>query len=247
MISAHRSLRGRIYRLLYSKADAVVCQSEDMVCDMADNFRVPLNKIVKIFNPIDPDELIRLSSGPNPYPVEDPINLITMGRFSAVKRHDFMFHALGEVLKVFPEVKLHLFGDGPLESELRAQTHFLNIDHAVIFHGYLANPFPFLRHADLYLLSSDYEGLCNALLEALSLKVPAISRNCPGGVRDVTRYTSLLNIVNDDTPTAFAKAVIAALDSPSRSAPEEEQDFMRDNFGTESVLAKYHDLFGKFV
>jgi hypothetical protein len=87
---------------------------------------------------------------------------------------------------------------------------------------------------------------CNALLKTLSFKVPAVSRDCHRRIRDVARNTSLLNIVNDDDPAAFAKAVIAALDSTLRGMPVEEQDSKKDNFGTESVLAKYHDLFGKF-
>jgi glycosyltransferase involved in cell wall biosynthesis len=240
------SLRARIYRLLYRRADAIVCQSDGMARDLMDNFSVPIDKIVKILNPVDIAMILQLSSGPSPFSEGPSRHLVNMGTMWPVKRHDFLFRVMAEVLKVYPDTKLHLLGTGVLEPELRRQVQFLNIEKSVVFHGFQANPFPFLRNADLYLLTSDYEGLPNALIETLSLGTPAISRNCPGGVSEIARYTSLLRIVDEDYSEAFAEAVIAELACPQKSVAEDLVS-MEEHFGVEPVLAKYQELFDQVI
>jgi glycosyltransferase involved in cell wall biosynthesis len=239
-------LRLMIYRFLYRRADAVVCQSEDMLRDMEENFNVPAHKLVKIFNPVDVEELRRLAAEPDPYPPGDFVNLVAVGRLNRTKRYDFMFDALAALLRLLPAVKLHILGEGPLDGELRARTRAAGIQDSVVFHGVQENPFPFVRHADAYLLTSDHEGLPNALLEASFLGVPAVARNRPGGIRDIATRTPLLKLVESDTPEAFAKTVREVLEAPSNGASN-TADTMNENFGIEPVMNQYHQLFSRFL
>lgn len=239
-------LRVMTYRLLYRRADMVVCQSEDMLRDMEEHFHVPSHKLVKIFNPVDADDLRRLAAEPNPYPSGDVTNLVAVGRLSRTKRYDFMFEALASLLKDRPAVKLHILGDGPLEGELRGRLRDAGIHDAVIFHGVKANPFPFVRHADAFLLTSDHEGLPNALLEAVFLRVPAVARNRPGGIREIAARSPLLRLVKHDTPEAFATEIRDLLHGTA-NGHSMTPDVMNETFGIESVMNRYHELFDRFT
>ena len=83
------------------------------------------------------------------------------------------------------DLKLVCLGDGELRDEIRELAKTLGIAHRVIFPGYLANPYPVVRKAKAFILSSDFETLPTVLLEALSLGVPCVSVNCPTGPDEI--------------------------------------------------------------
>ena len=106
-------------------------------------------------------------------------------RFELVqKRQDIMLEAFKGVLEKHPEYKLKFFGDGPDEDRMKAYAEELGISGNVVFCGKSSNILSDISVSELFVLSSDYEGIPNSLLEAMSLGLPCVSTDCsPGGAR----------------------------------------------------------------
>jgi glycosyltransferase involved in cell wall biosynthesis len=100
------------------------------------------------------------------------------------KRQDIMLDAFKIVHEKHPEYVLDFYGDGPDEDQMKEYAKSLNVDHNVVFHGMSKTALQDISSSELFVLSSDYEGIPNSLLEALSIGLPCVSTDCsPGGAR----------------------------------------------------------------
>ncbi len=236
-------LWGWLYRRWYPRADAVVCQSDYMLNDLALYFGVPRQKLERIYNPVDVARIRELAdAGENPYAGPGP-QLVAMGRLSWDKRFDFLLDAMATIRKSFPHVRLTILGGGPLEKTLKAQQSYLRLNEAVRFFGFQPNPYPFLRHAHLTLLTSRHEGLPNVVLEALALGTSVAAGDCPGGLREVAACHRGLKLLNGDNPEKFAQGVIQTLrEGEMRHGDEDDAGFI-ERFDVTAVVPRYEELF----
>jgi glycosyltransferase involved in cell wall biosynthesis len=217
----HPGLWTWLYRRLYRRADAVICLSDSMADDLAQNFRVPREALVRIYNPVEIERVRRLAdNGGNLYVGPGP-HLVAAGRLTRQKGFDVLLRALPAVLECFPEAKLTVLGDGPLKEELRNQARMLGLMEKVDFLGFQENPWRYLKHADLVVLPSRYEGTSNILLEALALGTPVIASDCPGGTREIQGHNPEMILVPPENPSALAQAIITAFNTLRR--PQEMQ------------------------
>lgn len=168
----------------YNNFHHIICQSDDMMKDLITNFKVKASKITKINNPVDVefiDNILTHSCKPNAFS-EEYKNVVAIGNLSSRKGFD-------NLLKVFShlkneKIKLHILGDGRDKALLHQMKEELGLEH-VIFHGQQKNPYQFLKYADLFILSSRYEGFPNVLLEAGVCGTYALANNCPGGINEI--------------------------------------------------------------
>jgi len=168
-----------LYQRLYRWADNVVCLSDSMVRDMTEHFNLPEQRPVRIYNPIDIDLVRELgASGGNPYCGAGP-QLVAAGRLTSEKGFDLLLAAMPRVIECLPNARLTILGQGPLKSVLEEQVERLGLTESVSFPGFQQNPWPYLCHADLFVLPSRREGFSNALLEALALETPAVAVDSP--------------------------------------------------------------------
>lgn len=107
--------------------------------------------------------------------------IAAVGRLEPQKNHKVLLEAFAGFHRKFPEYELHIFGKGRLEQELRQQVVDLGIGDKVVFEGFCSNVLERIRTWSMYVLSSDYEGISNSLMEAMALGLPCISTNCPIG------------------------------------------------------------------
>ena len=123
---------------------------------------------------------------PNPVSVEEYATdqkrkeIVTVGRLEPQKNQKLLIEAFYLFRQTHPDYKLHIFGTGSLERELKGQVVRLGLQDAVEFKGNVENIHYQIREAALFVLSSDYEGLSNALLEAMMMGLPCISTDCLG-------------------------------------------------------------------
>ena len=106
--------------------------------------------------------------------------IVTVGRLTKQKNQSLLIRAFANIQKDFPDYELYIYGDGEQKENLIALSESLNIGNKVHFEGNILNVHEKIADAELFVLSSDYEGLSNALLEALMMGIPCISTDCAG-------------------------------------------------------------------
>ena len=232
-------------RTFYPKAERIVCQSQYMREDLIHEFGLPKNKILCIYNPVDVDRVVTLAAHhDNPFTAPGP-HIVFAGRLSAEKGVDLLLEAMGHVIQVIPAAKLTILGQGTLRDSLVQKSAALGLEDCVTFSGFQSNPYPFLQNADVFVLTSSYEGLPNALLEALALGTPAVSVNCPGGVSELAELFSGRLAICPRDPQALAGQIVTILDQDRvRQRPSSSsRNTIPEPFRVSTALTAYERLF----
>lgn len=124
------------------------------------------------------------------------------------KRQDVMLRAFALVNEKFPEYRLDFYGDGPDEPAMKELTEELGLTDNVVFHGLSNTVHKELAKSELFVLSSDYEGIPNALIEAMSIGLPCVSTDCsPGGARMLIKHEENGILVKCGDPEALAEGI----------------------------------------
>ena len=114
--------------------------------------------------------------------------IVTCGRLTEQKNHAMLISAFAEVVKQHPYAILKIYGEGPLRDTLQQQINATGLQDKAFLMGATNNVEKALKTADLFVLSSDYEGMPNALMEAMAVGVPCLSTDCPcGGPRELIK------------------------------------------------------------
>ena len=112
--------------------------------------------------------------------------IVTVGRLHPQKNHKLLIEAFAQVADKIPEYSLEIYGDGELKEELQKQIDNLGLSTSAFLKGTSKKIHSLIYDAALFVLSSDYEGLPNTLIEAMALGIPCISTDCrPGGAREI--------------------------------------------------------------
>ncbi|QIK51233.1 glycosyltransferase [Jeotgalibaca porci] len=189
------------YKTLYRKADLVICQSEFMKNDLVKEYSFPLDKTLRIYNPVDfswIEEMNKITI--NPFKNPEKKNVIVVGRMANQKGIDILLKSIlkneKKILK--HDVMLHFLGDGELLNEYKNMAKKLKISDYVEFVGRQENPFQWMKYSDLFILSSRYEGLPNSLLEAAASNCEIITSNHPGGTREIMKLIDREEFIVDE-------------------------------------------------
>lgn len=171
-------LKRTMVRHYAKRADAWVFQTEDA----AKWYEGIAKESIVIPNAINP-AFIR-----EPYGGEREKSIVAAGRLSQQKNFKLLIEAFANVSKDYPEYDLKIFGKGPKEQELREFASEKGVSGKVRFMGYVDDMPEQLEKASMFVLSSDFEGMPNALMEAMALGLPCVSTDCPvGGPRFLIR------------------------------------------------------------
>lgn len=163
----HQRLRNWAYR----KAEKLVFQTEDMKKCFPEDIQV---KSEVIPNPVGAEM-------PAPFEGVRKKWIVSVARLKPQKNHKLLIDAFADFAKDYPDFELHIFGVGELEGDLRQQVKELDLEPNVCFHGFSANVKEEIRDSSMFVLSSNYEGISNSMIEALAMGVPVISTDCPVG------------------------------------------------------------------
>ena len=110
--------------------------------------------------------------------------------------------------------KLIILGEGLLRESLSQLIEQLNLNHRVDLHGFVHNPYPWYRTADLFVLSSDHEGLLTVLIEALACKAQIVSTNVSGVEEVIGNYGKIVEVRH---PKALSEAIVEKLKDNSKN------------------------------
>jgi glycosyltransferase involved in cell wall biosynthesis len=204
-----------LYRFLYRRADHIICQSHAMEDDLARALQMGKEQIAVLANPVDPEaaragdsaagQAAACWTGPGPH-------LLAVGRLAREKGFDLLLEALVIVRERFPKADILIAGAGPEEEALKAQSRSLGLENAVRLPGYVQRPYVFYAGASLFVLSSRYEGMPNAMLEAAAGGLPIVATPASGGVVDLLRDRSSAWLTPEVSAVSLASTLLKALE-----------------------------------
>ena len=199
-----------------------------------------LISIEVIFNPIINERIIQRANEPNNHPWFNPKTvpvIIAIGRLSEQKNFSLLLQSFAKVLES-TKARLIIFGEGPLRSDLENLVKELNLQDAVLLPGVVANPYNYLNNADLFVLSSNYEGLPNALVEALACGCPVVSTDCQSGPREILDDGKYGILVEPSDVNGLARAILQSLNSENKLIPST----WLEQFTEDIIVNKYLKL-----
>lgn len=200
---------------VHARVDAAICVSPGLVQDVVE-VGLPRERIHSVDIGIDVEARRRLvADAGGPIRSTGRTRLLAAGRLADQKGFDVLLDAFATVVATGADVELVLVGSGPLDSALREQADRLALGDRVDFAGHVDDLQPRIAGADLFVLSSRYEGNGSlVLLEALAHGVPVVATDCPTGPRYVLQGGAVGDLVPVEDPDALAAAVLAFLDDP---------------------------------
>lgn len=197
-----RSLSQKMfYRFLLRQTDHIVSVSESSKADMLKLYPHVASKISVV--PVGVEEIELTHS-------RERNVLLHVGGFSFEKNHRGLLSVFSQLLKVNPDLKLWLVGDGPLKNEMVQYAEQLSISDRVVFWGARRDVAAFMQRASVFVLSSILEGLPAVIMEAMSAALPVVSYNV-GGIAEVVKHNQTGWLIPVNNETAFAAAVNEAL------------------------------------
>ena len=236
--SSNKIIKGIVNRI-FMRADGIVFQTESA----ASYFNEKINlKSSIILNPID-EKFFETKKQSTKY------DIVTLGRMNEQKNHKLLINAFNEIKFACPTIKLHIFGIGPLEKELTDLASSLGIKERVLFEGNTPNQENILSQSSIFVLSSDYEGMPNALMEAMASGLPCISTDCPcGGPKMLIEndVNGILIPCNDVEALSIALKTLAN-DEALRQKLGNNAKETSNAFRTDKILSLWENFFNKTV
>lgn len=211
-----RFIRYKLTRFFYRHFSAIVAVSDGVRQDTHTVSNVPLENIHVIRNPVITPQLLQQSTHtPNhPWLTRKTLPVIMgAGRLTQQKGFDTLIQAFALINKQIKS-RLIILGDGDPKKELIELATTLGVQDLVDFPGFTNNPYSYLSHADLFILSSRWEGSPNALTEAMALGTQIVSTDCPSGPSELLQNGKIAPLVPVDDPATLANAAIQVLNNP---------------------------------
>ena len=232
-----------LYALLYGKADIIICQSKDMREDLIRSFRVLPEKTVVINNPVDVDAISRRSEFVGRLYYRKGINLLAAGKLKYQKGFDLLLEAMACIKE--NEINLTILGEGPEKRSLMQLRDVLGLNARVTFRGFVKNPYPYMAKADVFVLSSRFEGFPNVVLEAMACSKPVVAFECPGGINEIIKNGENGWKIDIGDIRGFAEAIRRSVGMEWESETIREQ--IEKKFGVRKIVAIYEKLFLKTI
>ena len=224
-----------LMRWLYPQVDCVIALSPEVASSILRAGIRVANKLVEIGNPCTFSAHDNVAMQPDCLPRPTARFVCAVGRLSYQKGFDILLSAFA----LLSDENLHLviLGEGPLRAELEEQSRVLGIQQRVHLPGFVKCPVDILGQADLFVLSSRWEGFPNVLLDALSVGVPIVAADCAGAPRSILEDGRHGVLVEPENIAALAQAIEMALVAPV-GTPESRRARAED-FSAERITRKY--------
>ncbi|KIO70371.1 glycosyltransferase [Caldibacillus thermoamylovorans] len=231
-------------RLFYPKVDGIVAVSKGVAEDAAEFLNIPIQRMNVIYNPIVDDSIETLSveNVDHPFFIDDRDFPIILGAGRLTKQKDFktLLYAFKEVRSLI-RCKLIIIGEGEERERLEALIKELGISEDTELTGFVQNPYSYMKNADLFVLSSAWEGFGNVIVEAMATGTNVVSTNCPSGPSEILDNGTYGELVEVGDYKTLSESIIKALKKPK------SQDILKSRanyFSVTTALNQYKKLSG---
>jgi len=248
---AKRYLLKRAYR----SADLVVAVSEGVRKAAVHYYDLAPAKTLTLHNFFDIERVDRLAEEPLPpdqarpnlaEPAEKRFEIVAAGRLHPQKGFEYLLKAVSELVhhRTRRQIHLRILGTGPLETTLRYWISLYRLEEYVTLAGFVSNPLPYFRQADLFCLSSLYEGMPNALVEAMLCRVPVLATDCPSGPAEILAGGKYGRLAPPANGRALADAIDDAIRNPQlwRKKVEPARAYIERTFSVEEGIRRLEDV-----
>jgi glycosyltransferase involved in cell wall biosynthesis len=229
-------------RWCYPWADAIVAVSEGVARDLARVTGLAPERIQVLPNPILTPELSAMVGEPLSHPwfgAGRPPVILAVGRLAKQKDFLTLIRAFAVVRRQRP-VRLMILGEGTERAALEAMADAAGARQDVSLPGFVPNPFPYMARAGVFVLSSAWEGMPGALVQALACGAPVVATDCESGPRELLRDGRLGRLVPVGDVEALSRAMAEALDQPPPDVPPGALE----PFTYDAVVARYLAILG---
>ncbi|WP_330203109.1 glycosyltransferase [Cyanobacterium sp. Dongsha4] len=230
--------------MTYPKADLVISLSQGVLDDLLNIVPAIEKKIQVIYNIGFDERVLSLAQEPLPANIltSNPI-IVSCGRLTEQKDYPCLIEAFYEVRKKIP-AELWILGEGKLKNSLEQQIINLDLKPFVNFLGFKDNPYKYIAKADVFALSSLYEGFGNVIVEAMACKTAVVSTNCPFGPQEIitNNVDGLVAPVRE--PHALANCLLKVLQDQQLKEKLQKQGISRAKaFSPEVIVSHYEAAF----
>ncbi|MCL6473655.1 MAG: glycosyltransferase [Firmicutes bacterium] len=239
-----KTLRARLMRYwvkpFYPWAHAVVAVSKGVANDLIHWVGVPADKVRVIYNPIVTPDMLRKSEEPLDHPWFQPGQppvILGAGRLTIAKDFPTLLRAFALVRDQQP-ARLVILGEGELRADLERLAAQLGIGQDFALPGFVQNPYPYLKRAAVFVLSSRWEGFSVVLGEALACGTPVVSTDCRNGPREILEDGKWGALVQVGDYESMAAAICDTLSS------QRVTDFPKEKFHIDNIVTQYLETIG---
>jgi len=215
-------IKKRLEKLLltgiYPWADDIVANSKYVAEDIIKYARLSPAKMHVLYNPvITPDLLSKAGEEPGHawFKKGQPPVILGAGRLTEQKDFATLVQAFA-ILRKKMDARLIILGEGEQRPELETVIRRLDIEKDIDLHGYVENPYSFMRQSKVFVLSSKWEGSPSVVIQALACGCPVISTDCPGGVREILADGEYGDLVPMGDANVMAGAIVKVLDGKGK-------------------------------
>lgn len=233
----------RLTRWLYRSADAIIGVSEGVSRDLEQALGLPPGTVTTIHNPIDVLHIRSAANAQVPADLEATFSalprpvVMTAGRMVPAKAHEDLLQAFA-LLPDHVRGSLVILGDGPLRQDLQRQADTLGITSRLWMPGFVENPWWFMARAEVFALTSRWEGFPPVLAEALACGIPVVSTDCPSGPREILQGVRSARL----TPVGVPALTATAIEELLAAGPSEVECERLSDYSPVAVAARYAEL-----
>jgi glycosyltransferase involved in cell wall biosynthesis len=236
-----QKLRMLLCKLVFRNIDLIVNSSEAAARDTKDFYN--LDDVAVVWNAITEPSFFYCDEVMTTNPFDNSvINILACGRLSSEKNYELMLCAFAKAVRCRPDLMLTILGEGEMYEELRLLCNNLNISKHVNFKGKVENVLDYMRYADLFWMTSLYEGLPTVIVEALSQGCAVLSTDCNHGPREILDNGKYGRLVSSYDVDENAKGLIKAIEIPR--APKSFYIERSMAFSADNAAKKYLELAG---
>lgn len=239
LLLAQKGLRAKINNLWFSCADALVLQTESQMDFVTSQMKK--NSVV-IANPVSDYALVNKCDN-----YSDKCRRIVMaGRLTKQKNYSMALRAIKIVKEKYQDIHLDIFGKGVLKDAIEQEIIELDLLDNVTLCGWSQSTIDEFKMHDMYLMTSNAEGMPNALMEAMAVGIPCISTDCETGPSDLIDNGENGYLVEVDDSENLAKKIIDIIEMPLENRigmGNKAHEKMRDSFNSDVIVNKWEQLF----
>lgn len=227
-----------LVKYCYPLANKIIAPSDGIAKDLSHAFGIKPDKIVVIKNPSIEDWMLEKAREPVKHPWLTKRNqpvFLAMGSLTAQKDFFTLLRAFRYVLQKLPS-RLIILGEGKQRCELEDLIKSLRIEYCVDLPGFVDNPFSYMINADVFVLSSQWEGLPNGLIQALGLGMKVVSTDCQSGPREILRNGERGKLVPVGNEEQLAEAMVASMKESTNPDIAEQ---IIEEYSPRSIIPQY--------